>query len=118
MYYGRLSIAEVGGSVISYNQINEEMIINGLNMHKVEPTTMGKTSMGKETTTKAYDYIVVAVPASSNYNVTQDNGFGKKVPFREEYQGANGIPITINGEAYKLYGEIILTQGEKFIYID
>ena len=118
MYYGRISAEERKGAKLSYSDITESMIKTSAAMKEYTCSTRGKTSMGKETTTKAYDYIVVAVPASSNYNVTQDNGFGKKVPFREEYQGANGIPITINGEDYKLYGEIILTQGEKFIYID
>ena len=53
-----------------------------------------------------------------NYKVTKDNGIGGKVPFDEETAGANGIDITINSVAYKLYGEILLSQGEIFIYVD
>lgn len=85
MYYGRISAEEIGETKLSYSDITETMIKTSTTMNKYTCSTRGKTSMGKETTTKAYDYIVVAVPASSNYTVTQDNGFGKKVPFSEEY---------------------------------
>ena len=64
------------------------------------------------------DYIIVAVPASKNYTVTKDNGIGGKMAFDEETAGANGIDITINSVACKLYGEILLSQGEMFLYVD
>ena len=44
--------------------------------------------------------------------------FGGKAPFNPEDSGANGIDMTINGILYKLYGQILLAQGEIFIYID
>ena len=121
MYYGRLSIQDVGGKVIPYSQITEAMINKGVTdgkLTKATPTTMGKTSMGKFSQTAKYDYIIVAVPASKNYTVTKDNGLGGKVKFDEETAGANGIDITINNIACKLYGEILLTQGEMFLYVD
>ena len=58
------------------------------------------------------------MPKAKNYTVTKDNGFGGKMPFDEETAGANGIDITINTVAYKLYGEILNAQGETFIYVD
>ena len=123
MYYGRLSFQDVGGtnSVIPYSQITEAMINKGVSdgkLTKEAPKTMGKTSMGEAKDTAQYDYIIVAVPASKNYTVTKDNGIGGKMAFDEDSAGANGIDITINNVACKLYGEMLLSQGQYFIYID
>ena len=123
MYYGRLSFQDVGGtnSVIPYSQITEAMINKGVSdgkLTKEAPKTMGKTSMGKFAETSKYDYIIVAVPASKNYTVTKDNGIGGKMAFDEDSAGANGIDITINNVACKLYGEMLVSQGQYFIYID
>ena len=123
MYYGRLSFQDVGGtnSVIPYSQITEAMINKGVTdgkLTKEAPKTMGKTSLGLYNDTADLDYTIVAVPTSKNYTVTKDNGFGGKMEFDEETAGANGIDITINGISYKLYGEILLSQGELFIYVD
>ena len=85
---------------------------------KTTPKTMGKTSMGKFSQTADLDYIIVAVPTSKNYRVTKDNGIGGKVSWDEETAGANGVDITINNVPCKLYGEILLSQGEYFIYVD
>ena len=118
MWYGRLSFAEVGNRVIQYNAITSNMILNGTQLTKTNPKTLGKTSVGDYDATAENDYICVIVPASKNYKVTKDNGIGGKVPFDEDTAGANGIDITINSVAYKLYGEILLSQGEIFIYVD
>ena len=123
MYYGRLSFQDVGGtnSVIPYSQITEAMINKGVSdgkLTKTTPKTMGKTSMGEAKDTAEFDYIIVAVPTSKNYTVTKDNGFGGKMAFDEDSAGANGIDITINNVACKLYGEMLLSQGQYFIYID
>ena len=123
MYYGRLSFQDVGGtnSVIPYSQITEAMINKGVSdgkLTKATPKTMGKTSMGEFAETSEFDYIIVAVPASKNYTVTKDNGIGGKMAFDEDSAGANGIDITINNVACKLYGEMLISQGQIFIYID
>ena len=121
MYYGRLPIADVGGKVIPFNQITEAMILKGVTdgkLTKVTPHTLGKTSLGLYTETATGDYQIVVVPTSKNYTVTKDNGLGGKVPFDEDTSGANGIDITVNTIPCKLYGEILIAQGEKFIYID
>ena len=97
--------ASSGGSV-SQDDINTA-VNNYLTEH---PVSSGATAEN--------DYICVVVPASKNYKVTKDNGIGGKVPFDEDTAGANGIDITINSVAYKLYGEILLSQGEIFIYVD
>lgn len=121
MYYGRLSFQDIGGSVKQYNQITEAMIKKGVTdgkLTKATPKTLGKTSMGAYAQTAENDYIIVAVPASKNYTVTKDNGIGGKMAFDEETAGANGVDITINNVPCKLYGEILLSQGEMFIYVD
>ena len=123
MYYGRLSFQDVGGtnSVIPYSQITEAMINKGVTdgkLTKTTPKTMGKTSMGEAKDTAEFDYIIVAVPASKNYTVTKDNGIGGKMAFDEDSAGANGVDITINNVACKLYGEMLLSQGQLFIYVD
>ena len=118
MYYGRVSAEERGGRELPYSGITESMIKNGAAMNKVYCSTLGRTSMGKETTTMAYDYIVIAVPKAKNYTVTMDNGIGVKVQFNERYAGANGLDIKIDNIDYLLYGVTILSQAEIFIYID
>ena len=123
MYYGRLSFQDVGGtnSVIPYSQITETMINKGVTdgkLTKEAPKTLGKTSMGEAKDTAEFDYIIVAVPASKNYTVTKDDGIGGKVRWDEDTAGANGMDITINNVACKLYGEMLLSQGQLFIYVD
>ena len=116
MWYGRLKINEVGGSVIPYSSITADMIKNSNNLTKQSPSTLGKTSLGLESSTETGDYIVVVVPPE--YTVKKDNGFGDKVIFNEDDAGANGVNITIDGNEYKLFGEILLAPAEIFIYID
>ena len=118
MWYGRLSIQEVGGRVIQYNEITADMIKNGVAVTKTTPKTLGKTSLGLASTTSEMDYQIVVVPKANNYTVTKDNGLGGKTVFSTETAGANGIDITIDTVAYKLYGEVLIAQGETFIYVD
>lgn len=116
MWYGRLKINEVGGSVIPYSSITADMIKNSNNLTKQSPSTLGKTSLGLESSTETGDYIVVVVP--TEYTVKKDNGFGDKTIFNEDIAGSNGINITIDGNLYKVFGEILLAPAEIFIYID
>ena len=116
MYYGRLTLDEVGGRPINYNQITSTMITTGANVTKTTPKTMGKTGFGVGNT---YDHLIVVVPASKGYTVTKDNGFGGKMPFDEDLFGSsNGIPMNINGVDYLLYGEAMTVSGQLFFYID
>ena len=121
MYYGRLPVGDVGGRVIQYNEITEAMILKGVTdgkLTKSTPKTLGKTRLGLYAETATGDYQIVVVPTAKNYTVTKDDGLGGKVHFDEETSGANGIDITINTIPCKLYGEILIAQGETFIYID
>ena len=102
-------------------QITEAMIKKGVTdgkLTKTTPKTMGKTSMGEIDETAESDYIVVLVPTAKNYTVTKDNGIGGKVAFDEETAGANGVDITVNTVPCKLYGEILISQGKYYIYVD
>ena len=121
MYYGRLSFQDVGGRIIPYSQITEAMVKKGVSdgkLTKETPKTKGKTSMGAFAETSDGDYVIMIVPTAKNYTVTKDNGIGGKVSFDEDTAGANGIDITINSVACKLYGEILISQGEMFLYVD
>ena len=116
MYYGRLTLDEVGGRPINYNQITSTMITTGANVTKTTPKTMGKTGFGIGNT---YDHLIIVVPVSKGYTVTKDNGFGGKVRFDEDLFGSsNGIPINIDGVDYLLYGEAMTAAGQLFFYID
>lgn len=119
IYYGRLSINEIGESVVQYNSITPTMIKNGTNITKTTPQILGKTSMGKQSTTSKGDYIIVLVPKNKGYVATKDNGLGGKVIFNKEVAGANGETIiNIDGNEYLIYGEILISPAEMFIYID
>lgn len=121
MYYGRLSFQDVGSKVIQFNEITEAMILKGVSDGKLTksiPHTLGKTSLGLASTTAESDYQIVIVPAANKFTVTKDNGLGGKTVFDEDTAGANGIAITINTVPCKLYGEILIAQGETFIYVD
>ena len=121
MYYGRLSFQDVGGRIIPYSQITEAMVKKGVSdgkLTKETPKTKGKTSMGVFAETSDGDYVIMIVPTAKNYTVTKDNGIGGKVSFDEDTAGANGIDITINSVACKLYGEMLISQGEMFLYVD
>ena len=116
MYYGRLTLDEVGGIPINYNQITNTMITTGANVTKTTPKTMGKTGFGVGNT---YDHLIVVVPASKGYTVTKDNGFGGKMPFDEDLFGSsNGISMNIDGVDYLLYGEAMTVSGQLYFYID
>ena len=117
--YGRIPIAGVGGHVIPYSSITEDMIKNCSQLVHGEVKTMGKTSLGLPSQTTVYDYCIVLVPKESGFTVTKDNGIGGKVIFSTEVAGANGdVELTVNNVVYKVYGAILLSQGQMYIYVD
>ena len=118
IYYGRLSISEVGGSVIQYNSITDTMIKNGANITKITSQTLDRTSVGKQSETSKGDYIIVAVPNDEGYIVKKDNGLGGKIAFDKDVAGANGVILNIDENEYAIYGEILISPAEIFIYID
>ena len=80
---------------------------------------MGRTSLGLPDDTAVGDYCIILVPKESGYTVTKDNGIGGKVRFNTNTAGANGdVELTVNNIIYKVYGEILLAQGNMIIYVD
>lgn len=65
--------------------------------------------------------LIVAIAAGKGFNVLQDDGVGGKCAFNEniglEGTGANGIPITIKGKEYLIYGELVLIDCTATIYV-
>ena len=124
IYYGRLSIGDVGNAIIPYNRLTSDQILksNTYTMNKTTPKVMGKTSLGLASDTAEGDYLIICVP--EGYTVHKDNGIGGKVEFNEELDGiagktgANGIDVVLEGATYKLYGEVLITQAEIFFYVD
>lgn len=117
--YGRIPIAEIGGHVIPYSSITEDMIKNCSQLVHGEVKTMGRTSLGLPSQTTEGDYCIVLVPKESGLTVTKDNGIGGKVIFSTEVAGANGdVELTVNNVVYKVYGEMLLSQGQIYIYVD
>ena len=117
--YGRIPIAGVGGHVIPYSSITEDMIKNCSQLVHGEVKTMGKTSLGLPSATAEGDYCIVLVPKESGLTVTKDDGIGGKASFTTSTAGANGdVELTVNNVVYKVYGEILLAQGQMFIYVD
>lgn len=120
IYYGRLAIADVGGSVKQFSAITSSMITSNISnskIKKVSASKMAAVSMGKEKSTAVGDYIIVAVPHNS-YKVYMINSFGTGMPFYTDISGANGnVQLTIDGKSYDLYGQIIPSKGEMYITI-
>ena len=117
--YGRIPIAEVGGHIIPYSSITEDMIKNCSQLVHGEVKTMGKTSLGLPSQTTEGDYCIVLVPKESGLTVTRDNGIGGKVEFVTDVAGANGdVELTVNNVIYKVYGEMLLAQGRLYFYVD
>lgn len=65
--------------------------------------------------------MVIAIAADKGFDVLQDDGVGGKVKFNENIgldgTGANGIPITIRGKEYLIYGELVLADVTATIYV-
>ena len=117
--YGRIPFSEVGGHIIPYSSITEDMIKNCSQLVHGEVKTMGRTSLGLPSQTTEGDYCIVLVPKESGLTVTKDNGIGGKVIFKTDVAGANGdVELTVNNVIYKVYGEMLLSQGQMYIYVD
>jgi hypothetical protein len=115
MYYGYIPY-EVTGDITSMQDITIDMLKNP-NSKVVEavPGNLSKTSLG---VVPEACFIVVAVPAAGDFLVTKDNGLGGKVAFNEDDFGANNATVIYNNIEYKIFGELAIASGERFIYID
>lgn len=115
MFYGYLPY-EVTGTIDDFNQITMDMITkSGEAVKAVSPSRVGKVSAGM---IPEGSIVFAAIPSAYKYEVTKDNGIGGEVPFNTSVLGSNGSTIVLNGVTYTIYGELMLTSGEVFIYID
>ena len=116
MYYGYIPY-EVSGVVENYTEITKDMITRSGNTVKQVPAErIGKVSVG---TVPVGALVIVAIPAIYKFTVTKDNGLGGKVAFRTDtVVGANGADVVFDDTQYKVYGEMLLTDGELFVHID
>lgn len=112
IFYGHLV-----NQLTSYSEITSEMLISPDNhIISVSASAMGKTSCG---VMEEGDKVVVLIPVDTSYVATKDNGFGGQAPFSTTLLGANGEQIVdIDGVQYRVYGEMMTTEGEMFVYVN
>lgn len=112
IFYGHLI-----NKITNYAEITPDMLIDPSNyIQQVSAGQLGKTSCG---VMEEGDKVVVLIPVDYNYVATKDNGFGGKMAFNEMILGANGGPtIELDGVLYRVYGEMMTTEGEMFIYVN
>lgn len=110
MFYGTIS-----DDLTSFDQITPGMIASPANnMVKVAASVLDRTSLS----VTEGDKVVVLLPYDSELKAYKDNGLGTLVPFSDVILGSNGDDsVVINGDVYRIYGELMLAGGELFIYI-
>lgn len=106
----------IANRITSYSDITQDMLIDPANhIVSVDASPLGKTSCG---TMAEGDKVVVLVPEDTQYSAQKDNGFGGRMAFSEAVLGCNGqYRITVDGTVYRVYGEMMTTEGEMFIYV-
>ena len=115
MFFGYIPY-EVTGDITSYADITMEMIkdprskIVEINAQVLERTPLGHVEQAC--------FIFAAVPAESSLTVSKDNGFGGKLEFSEEDFGCNDLVVVLDEIEYRVFGELALVSGDRFIYID
>ena len=116
MYYGYIPY-EVSGVIDNYTEITKDMITrSGKTVISANAERVGKVSVGN---VPVGALVIVAIPAIYKFTVTKDNGLGGKVAFRtDDVVGANGADVVFDETQYKIYGEMLLTDGELFVHID
>lgn len=105
----------VYGNTLSIADITMDMIQHEDSAMQSFEGSVGKTSTGL---VPEGAYILVAVPEEFNMTAYKDDGLGRKVDFDESIIGANGVIVNYDGVNYKLYGELSLVEGERFLYVE
>lgn len=114
-YYGYIPYL-VAGNIKSYQDITIDMIQHQDSSITIEePQKRNKTSIGY---VPEACFIFVAIPKDAELAAFKDNGMGARVKFTEDDFGANGVDVVYNNIDYKVFGELTLVSGERFIYID
>jgi hypothetical protein len=105
----------VYGNTLNIADITMDMIKHEDSAMQTFEGSVGKTSTGL---VPEGAYILVAVPEEFNMTAYKDDGLGRKVDFDESVIGANGVVVNYDGVNYKLYGELSLVEGERFLYVE
>ena len=111
MFYGRIS-----NPISSFSELTVGMLVSPDNsITKALAAPLGKTPIG----VSEGDKVVILLPFDSEFAAYKDNGMGTKVPFDSTIMGSNGNQsVVINGEVYKVFGELILASGIIYVYIE
>ena len=105
----------VYGETLSIADITMDMIKHEDSAMQSFEGAVGKTSTGL---VPEGAYILIAIPEELNMVGYKDDGLGRKVDFDESVIGANGVVVDYDGVNYKLYGELSLVEGERFLYVE
>lgn len=108
IYYGKIT-----ESISSLDDITAEMIqgLDHIDALKMEKTSLGEIGIGET--------IIVALPEEIANTAFKDNGFDEPMEFSEEVLGSNGEKIVeIDGTNYRIFGELMIVDGEMFIYVE
>ena len=125
MYYGYI----VGDTLSSYNKITQDIINTNValgNLKVSDASSLNKTSIG---IVPSGAWMFIAVPQSTQYLPTKDNGIGQKVKFDVDDDIEAGNPdkiletngnviLNLSNSNYLVFGEYSTIEGERFIYID
>lgn len=125
MYYGYI----VDDTLSSYNKITQDIINTNValgNLKVSNASSLSKTSIG---IVPSGAWMFIAVPQSTQYLPTKDNGIGQKVKFDVDDDIEAGNPdkiletngnviLNLSNSNYLVFGEYSTIEGERFIYID
>ena len=77
----------------------------------MEKTSLGEINVGET--------IIVAVPEEKSNRAYKDNGFDEPMKFAEEILGSNGgHTVVVDGINYSIFGELMIVNGELFVYVE
>lgn len=112
IYYGYIQNA----GVHRIADITADMITSAATMHKDE-----LNANSYEVSLPEGAMFVVAVEAGKGFKALQDDGVDGMCIFDENIgehgTGANGIPLTIEGKEYLLYGEFVLVDCDAKVHV-
>ena len=108
IYFGKVTVP-----ISSFADITVDMIqgLNHINALKMEKTSLGEINVGET--------IIVAVPEEKSNRAYKDNGFDEPMKFAEEILGSNGgYTVIIDGINYRIFGELMIVNGDMFVYVE
>lgn len=108
IYFGKLTVP-----ISSFADITADMVqgLNHIDALKMEKTSLGEINVGET--------IIVAVPEDVGNKAYKDNGFDEPMKFAEEILGSNGgHTVVVDGINYRIFGELMIVNGEMFVYVE